>query len=815
MKLIIAEKPKMAKAIARAIGASPDPKVRGAYEGGDYRIVSCEGHILEQLSPQGYDERYKRWRIEDLPIHPEQWKLKLIENKGRYLTMIRNGMKNSDVVVSAADPDAEGQLLVDEVLHHLNWKGVTLRVLINDLNPKPILKALDNLEDNNSDKFQGLYRRALSRSRGDWLLGMNLTRFYTVMGREFGLDQVLSAGRVQSAVLGMVVRRDLEIENFKPHDYYAINGRFGHEKGAFTAKWNPVEGQSGLDDSGRLIDPDIAQGLTEIAPEAAEIVEHEVKRQQQNAPKPFSMSDLQKEASRKFGMTMAQVLEIAQALYDKHELITYPRSDTGYLPEGHHEEGPVVLAAIRNNLGSQAVYCDNADPSIKSQAFNDAKVKAHHGIIPTAKNSQQAILALNAQEKRIYEMICRRYAAQFFPPAEFNATRLLAKTLETQQLFKATGKQWLAQGWRVTLDTKAADEDAESEEESEATGELPPMQKGDALTLEEVVSQCKQTNPPKHFTDGSLLDAMTSIHRFVEDPKIRAMLKEGDGIGTEATRANILEKLVKHGLIVREKKLIKSTMAGQAHYHLMPQAMTTPDMAGLFESRTRQIEDGETTLESFLESVDGFIREQLSLKEDWGRRARELGLEPPKKTPGPPCRHCESELTKVKSKLTKKFLMLCKACNSLFEHDSGLPGFCVKGPLKEQDMAAKQARRQERMKDAPPCPECQAPILRFKSTKTQKHFWRCTGCESFYTDLAGKLGPAFVVRGEKVEPKADGPPCPECESNMSRQITKKKKPFFLCRECDTMCWSDEGELGKVFKRRGEMVNTASKTKTSD
>src|SRR5690554_2985037 len=326
VRLIIAEKPSVAKAIAEALsGGSPRQNAQGIYEVGSDRIAACAGHILEQFDPQDYDEKLSKWRLEDLPIIPEQWKLKPIPSNRKRLAQIKDGMKGADEVVHAGDMDAEGQLLVDEVLEYLDWKGPVSRVLLADINPGPIKKAFGALKDNAD--YAHLTRKALSRSQADWLLGMNCSRLYSKLADKVGIKGVLSAGRVQSAVLGLVARRDLEIKHFKPHDYYTIKLEVAHANGNFVATWKPKETQGGLDSERRLIDLEVVDTLKKLSPGAVRILSAETQRKKQQAPLPFSLSELQKAGNSRLGLTMAGVLEIAQALYDKYRLTTYPRTD--------------------------------------------------------------------------------------------------------------------------------------------------------------------------------------------------------------------------------------------------------------------------------------------------------------------------------------------------------------------------------------------------------------------------------------------------------------------------------------------------------
>lgn len=822
-RLIIAEKPSAAKAMADALAnGSASKNEQGYFVVGNDRIVACAGHLLEEFMPQDYNEAYKAWRIEDLPIHPSEWKVKPSSDasKKRMLALIKKASSGIDEILNAGDNDQEGQYLVDEVIEHLGWTGPVSRVLVSDLNPDPIRKAFGKLQPNAN--FTLVSRRARTRSRADWLLGINCTRLYSKLADKVGVDATLSVGRVQSAVLGLVARRDLEIKNFKPHDYYTVRLMVAHANGTFTAKWQPKESQEGLDEEGRLIDDGILSKIQGLTPSDVSIIAADTDRKKQQAPLTFSLSDLQKAANTKLGLNMQRVLDIAQKLYNEDHLVTYPRTDTGYLPEDQHGAAASTLMAIGNNLSDLRKVIEGANPKQKSRAFNDKKVSAHHGIVPTELASPDAVAQLSRDERGVYEMICQQYVAQFYPDAQYDATEILVGLPNDQgERFITRGKVWVQQGWRSVLHASGteADDDGDEAADAEDTQALPAVKAGDAARGEEIQSDQKKTTPPKPYTDRSLLTAMTNIHRFVTNPETKKNLRENDGIGTEATRAGIVEKLIDaHKHLKREKKYIRVTSNGLMHYRLMPPELSTPDMAGTFEAALRGVESGAIPMEAFLQQMDAFIRSQLDIgaQEKWLEQARTVA---PQARPSEfKCRHCQGPLYERRGKTKEKKTLLffvCQGseCGCNFRSDNGVPTSCFKGPLKEHDDADIQRQRQERLAKMPKCPECGNPLWRFKKKGAAFHFWRCQefneqpGCESIFADDEEKPGRAFVVRGEKVEATPDGPPCPECEESTFCGKTKKDKlPLVICKACDTMAYVlEDGTLGKVFRRRGEWV----------
>lgn len=815
VRLIIAEKPSVAKAIAEALsGGAPRMNNQGLYEVGSDLVAACAGHILEPYEPEDYDSNLKKWRIDDLPIIPEAWKLKPIPSNRKRLNQIKEAMKYADVIIQAGDKDAEGQRLVDEVIEYLDWKGPVLRAIFADLNPGPLRKAFGELKDN--AEYALLSRRALARAQADWVLGMNCTRLYTKLAEKVGIRTVLSAGRVQSAVLGLVARREIEIKNFKPHDYFVMKLEVVHENGSFLATWKPNEDQVGLDPEGRLIEPSVVETLKSLAPGKAFILSADTKRKKQQAPIPFALSDLQKAANSRYGMTMARVLEVAQSLYDIHKVATYPRTDSGYLTEEQHSMAADTLAALASNLPDLKAAVEGADASLKSRAFNDAKVTAHHGIVPTALQSPDTISRLNKDERAIYEMIAERFVMQFYPPAEYDATRIEVGSPDGDgQRFIATGKVWIKQGWR-SINAAIADEQEEgTDNDKEDSQALPKVLPQDPAEAAAVIVDKKKTKPPKPFTDSTLLTAMTNIHRYVASPAIKKQLKEGEGIGTEATRATIVEALIKRYLMRREKRYLYTSRIGMAHFSMMPVELTTPDMAGVFERDTRLIEMGKMGIDELLIRVEKFIRLQIESQEKWLEKARKHAPveEPTKFT----CRGCSDPLYNAKAVKKKRSLQYfrCKndKCGCCFRSDNGAPTICFSGPLKEQDAKEAAERRNQLLQSAPTCGECMNPLMRrMKEVRGDDwHFWTCeayqgkSGCDSIYHDANEAPGQIFVRKGTKVEREADGAACPECYKATFTGVTKAQQtPILICRECDSMYERNEdGSPGKARKVRGE------------
>ncbi|MFA0086203.1 DNA topoisomerase III [Vibrio sp. 10N.261.51.F12] len=578
-RLFIAEKPSLGRAIAAAL-PNPQKKGDGFIQCGNGDVVTwCIGHLLEQVEPDVYDDRYKKWNLLDLPIIPEQWQLRPRKTAAKQLAVVKKCVKQASELVNAGDPDREGQLLVDEVIDYCKVskakKDNAQRLLISDLNLPAVKKAIGSMRMNK--EFVPLSVSALARSRADWLYGMNMSRAYTLLGQKAGYQGVLSVGRVQTPVLGLVVRRDDEIANFIPKDYFTLHALIPYQDSQSSfdirARWKPSEAcKNWQDEEGRVLNRKLVENVaSRIKGQPAKVVKSEHKSTKQNAPMPYSLSALQIDAAKRYNMSAQQVLDVCQALYEKHKLITYPRSDCRYLPNDHFYQANEVLAAIKNNSKACAAHVDEADSSRKSKAWNNSKVDAHHAIIPTPKKSNSV---LSNYEENVYGLIARQYVMQFYPPAVY-AEAMLEFDIQGG-LFVSKGKRMQEPGWRVLLGKQ-------SNSKEEDVDAVPALPVGTELLCREGQILEKKTEPPRHFTEATLLQAMTGIGRFVVDPSLKKILRDTDGIGTEATRAGILDTLFKRQLLRRDGKAVLGSPAGRGLVYALPDESTHPDMTAHWE----------------------------------------------------------------------------------------------------------------------------------------------------------------------------------------------------------------------------------------
>ena len=600
MILYIAEKPSVGRAVADVL-PKPHHRGEGFIKVGNGDVVTwCIGHLLEQAEPEAYDPQYKKWRKEHLPIIPTEWKQQIKRETSKQFSVVKQLIKEADVLVNMGDPDRVGQILVDEVIHYAGIskakREATQRCLVNDMNPAAIQKALNDLRPNTD--FIPLATSALARARADWLYGLNMTRLCTLLGQEMGYQGVLSIGRVQTPVLGLVVHRDQEIERFVSKPFYEVFVTLETTgKQRFQAKWQPSAAcEPYQDEEGRVLLKKLADTVLQKVigqPGVVKVVKREQKKQA--APLPYSLSSLQIDASKRFNLSAQQTLDICQQLYERHKLITYPRSDCRYLPQGHYAERQAVTHAISSTATELSAAVAAADLQLKSKAWNDTEVGAHHAIIPTSTPMDAG--RLSKDELQIYSLIARQYLMQFYPPFQYAEHQI--DTEVAGGLFIARQKSVLAQGWKQLLPaSKNHDADAEF-----APNPLPDVKQGEVLHCVDGNIDEKQTSPPKHFTDASLLAAMTGIARYVTDPNVKKVLKETDGLGTEATRAGIIELLFKRQFLTKQGKEIRATAIGKLLINSLPLRMVVPDMTAHWEAQLEAICKQQLKYQEFMQPL--------------------------------------------------------------------------------------------------------------------------------------------------------------------------------------------------------------------
>ncbi|UZE97535.1 DNA topoisomerase 3 [Alkalimarinus alittae] len=725
MQLIIAEKSSLGRAIVQALPL-PHSAQQGYIQcGQDITVTWCSGHLLEPCSPEAYLPQYAKWNLYDLPIAPAKWKLTPRSETMNHLRIIGSLIERSHEIIHAGDPDREGQLIVDEVLHYFNVEVPVRRLLINDLTPTAIAASLNQLTSNT--EYQNLSRSAQCRQQADWLYGINLTRALTLVARDKGKEGVFSVGRVQTPVLGLIAKRDAEIEHFKPTRYYSIVANFEtlNTKSPLpvidTLWQTPPSREMHCDEQGRLLNRKIAErvvrsvSVNEIIGTVIKVTD---KQLSEPSPLPFSLSTLQIEAAKRFGYSPQYVLDGCLMLFDKYKLITYPKSDCRYLPDNQFNHRADLLNTLILNapLLTNAVHGCNL--TIKSHAWNDQKTGPHHAIIPTAQTLD--IATLQTREQALYTLICRRYIAQFYPSLITDES-IFDISIDKERF---QGKQTTVRhkGWKA-IDEPDQHDDGGIASAAHATAGNS-LREGEQVYCRTVKIMTHETPPPEHFDDASLLSAMTSIAHYVEDPYIKKTLRASDGLGTEATRAAIIEALYRRDYIAKNGRRIVSTEKGRDLIYNLPTNCITPDMTAIWEAALDTISSGSTKPKDFITRITDEISHLIETLT--GIPVKKANGSQQAIAPPPSCPKCQSEMVERTGKYGKFW-----ACSQFPNCKASLPW----------KLNTTKKAKAVKMGDSPPipCPNCHAPLIR--RTGTRGEFWGCSNypsCRKTFKDIEGK-----------------------------------------------------------------------------
>ena len=574
MKVCIAEKPSVAREIAEVLGATK--KMNGYIEGNGYQVTWTFGHLCTLKEPNDYSENWKRWSLASLPMIPPRFGIKLISNPTyeQQFKTIEELMQNAEMVINCGDAGQEGELIQRWVMQKAGCKCPIYRLWISSLTEEAIREGFQHLKEQSD--FTKLYEAGLSRAIGDWLLGMNATRLYTL---RYGQNrQVLSIGRVQTPTLALIVNRQAEIDNFKPEPYWELktvyrNTTFSVTKGKFTKK---EEGEAFLEI---------------VRQKEFTVTDISEKKGKEYAPRLFDLTSLQVECNKKFAFTADDTLKLIQSLYEK-KVTTYPRVDTTFLSDD-------IYPKVPNTLNGLVDYIDLTASLLKAKirkdkrVFDNSKVTDHHAIIPTGVPARN----LTDNERKVYDLVVRRFIAAFYPDCEISTTTVLGKVDKVD--FKVTGKQILKPGWRVVFGAEQKDSDAEPSDEE---GVLPDFVKGESGPHKPTLGE-KWTQPPKPYTEATLLRAMETAGKLVDNDELRDALKE-NGIGRPSTRAAIIETLFKRNYIRKERKNLFPTATGvELIDTIQEELLKSAELTGLWEKKLRQIERGTYEARTFLEEL--------------------------------------------------------------------------------------------------------------------------------------------------------------------------------------------------------------------
>ncbi|PWY45593.1 DNA topoisomerase III [Pseudomonas sp. RW405] len=626
MRLYICEKPSQARDIARVLQASN--RGNGCLKGQNVTVTWCVGHLLETAPPETYGD-YKRWSLDDLPIIPSRWQLVTKPKVAGQLKVISQLLRACGEVVIATDADREGEMIAREILERCQYQGPILRLWLSALDEASIRRALGALRP--GEQTLPLYHCALARSRADWLVGINLSRLFTLLGRRAGFDGLLPVGRVQTPTLRLVVERDRAIASFVPQPFWTVDAHLEQDDIRFHARWQPTAAVS--DVVGRCIDEAAAQQALRRLTQAgsAQIDSVDVEHVREGPPLPFDLGTLQEICSAKLGLGAQETLATAQALYETHKATTYPRSDCGYLPESMLDEVPRVLHALAA-APSLAAVLKEVNLSRRSRAWNSSKITAHHGIIPTAVTLDLA--QLSERERAVYTLIRARYLAQFLPEHEYLKTQALLHSQADQLV--ARGKQILVRGWKAVIN------EADGNEPAEQAQRLPTLRESAKVALIDATLNAQRTQPPKAYTEGTLVRAMKTIANQVADPRLKQKLKDSCGLGTEATRAAIIQGLIDHDYLTKKKRSLAASAAAHTLIEAVPPEVADPVMTALWEQALDRIESGQLSVETFLAKQAEWLTRLV-------RSHATLTLRPPP-SKGPFCPVCRSAMRQRKGR---------------------------------------------------------------------------------------------------------------------------------------------------------------------
>ena len=783
MRVFLCEKPSQAKDVANALGINQ--RQNGYYTNGTDSVTWAIGHLLSQAQPEFYQPDLARdkkgWAVELLPINPAQWQMVVPDkskDKGRYnqLMAIKGLLKTATEVVIATDNDREGETIALEIMEYFGYRGATKRMLYSSMDNASLKKAYNSMID--GSKTYPQYIAGLGRMRADWLFGMNMTMALTADNSDM-LQQgdVLSAGRVQTPIVYLVVSRELERKNFIPIPYYKFEGEFKTQQGEKYTGFLKIRPEFLDEKTGYLIDENKMKALYEElkSSKEAEIIKYEKKQKNEKCPIGFNLSELQKEGSKRFGFSAKQTLDIAQSLYEKHKLTTYPRSDSGYMDENQFGEAAAIINTIKGNFNNSDVdNCVNiTNPKRKSAMWNKAKVTAHHAIIPT--NVNYDLSKLSKSELSLYELITKRYLMQFMPDYTFLSVQLETKLVN--DIFTTSGNTTVDMGWKLA--------DPKNKEKNKS---VPVLAKSDKVNVVKVANKKDETKPPASYTEDKLLDDLVNIRRFIENEKLKKIIKE-TGIGTEATRANHLDNLFQKSYLKKDGKKILPTDKAYAMIEIIPDILKKPETTAYWEEELNQIVEGKRTLDQFMAKVNDVLGRMVKEVKDGNCKIKKpvSGNSSGKLYT---CDKCGSVVKRVKSKKTKKHLWVCnkESCKTWYEDNVGRRG--------------NEIIRVEQPKGDHKCPTCSKQIMRRRNRKTGEFFWVCSDdkCKTFCKDNNGQLG----EKVEKAEKPTSEHSCPNCKEGSLVKRKGAKGDFWGCNnypKCKTSFQDKDGKPNIVATKK--------------
>jgi DNA topoisomerase III len=607
--LVIAEKPSVGKDLTKVLPGTFS-KGEGCLEGPEHVVTWAVGHLVQLADPDEYDEKYAKWRMPDLPIVPDKFKLVVRDERSKkQMTNVTRQLDRDDIatVINACDAGREGELIFAYIYEKTNCKLPVQRLWLNSMTNSAIKEAFGNLRP--ADEYHTLEEAARSRSEADWIVGMNATRAATIRLRS-SFDGAVSLGRVQTPTLAILARREQEIRDFVPEPYWVVDARFlalpeeprRAYDGRFHAGANP-----------RLKSEKEAQEIVAACEgQTGEITKLEKRESKDRAPMLYDLTSLQRDASSRFGFTASRTLRAAQRLYEEHKALTYPRTNSRYITSDMIGDiKPIAkLVGGQKEYSAASKYVTGLDMLPLGRVVNNEKVTDHHAVIPTLAE-RHPVDKMDDDDRRIYDLVVRRFLAVFHPEAVFENTRV--ETTVSGHIFRTRGKVLVVAGWRgVYGEGVSADASSAGEDDDEGTDQqLPKLEKGERSLTHRIKFEGKETKPPRRYSDGSLLDAMETAGKLVDDDELREAMKES-GIGTPATRAAIIERLLQVGYIERDARALVVTEKGMNVIRLLGNSqLTSPSLTGEWEHRLANIETGKDTRKAFMSDIAKFAEQTV------------------------------------------------------------------------------------------------------------------------------------------------------------------------------------------------------------
>lgn len=746
MRLIITEKPSMGRDIAAALKVTK--KAEGYLEGPNDIVTWCIGHLVELAEPEVYDAKFQKWRIEDLPILPERFKYQPNSKTVKQYKIIKELLSRNDItkVVNACDAGREGELIFDLVYTLSKCRKPVERLWLSSLTVDEIIKGFQNLKP--AKDYQGLRDSAYARQQADWLVGINSTRVFTIKAKFAGQRELFSLGRVQTPTLAIIVQRDQEILNFKPTTYYQVRAHFQAQAGEYYGLWFNSKGN-------RLDKLETAQALAQKVLGRPGLIEKvEKKAYREKSPLLYDLTALQRAANARFGFSAAQTLELAQSLYEK-KFITYPRTSSRHLSSGVAAEIKQHLSAV--NFGPYAGFVNtilnSGNTKLSSRYVDDKKVTDHHAIICTKLKVDPSSLQDN--EKRIYDIIVRRFLAAFFPDAELERTTII--TAVENEKFVTKGTQVLKPGWRV-VDPPGREDRRKTDDDEEESDNLPAVQSQNRVQTLNAEALTKQTKAPPRYSEASLLAAMESAGKQIEDEDLRLAMKDS-GLGTPATRASIIETLLKREYVERDKKALHATEKGIALINLLPSnLLKSAELTGMWEKKLADISNNSYSLQNFMKEVESMIAALV----------KEIGQ------------------AQLKLELTQR--------SDDQEDRSDKQTSRQSNRQTSSDRPHKQEQQEDSSSDESfPCPKCAREGRKGNLVERKSDKGKFIVC-SLGRDLCGYIGD--LPKNAKQRKAIAQAKCPNCQGAMRLRLPKEKdkKPVLLCLNystCKGVCYFDE------------------------